>query len=421
MTGGSTTRLWTLSSDHREYARYKSLLDGSLKSVLDAPKISNVLIGHGLTAFGAAERLILLHDPCDIRKPYSTKLEHLGDVRSLDGKLISGYSTFNTVALDEAANRLRLLDISVFSNGDPSYVTQKERDAHRRGTLVKQDPTRAAEIEKLLADDADTGLRSIFEDQLQRVSRAFKAQRLDIKLCHVLDRQFDGAPYFEFIAQTLQDDFVIRLKASRNDPGDADLKLMTRKFAHSTPLVFEKISFKAKLYQDVSGDLEWDQITLKQHDYAVVRIRLKDRDGKPLFAAPMLLITNLPVENADQALAIYRTYLKRAKIEAVFKFLKETLGWEDFQIRDFEAIQNLIAFAFFIGAYFYEIEDALAKNPTLVWICRLGGGKGKISKRFLFKGLQALLTYESIHAFRQKHRIDDEIFRQMLAVGQIGR
>lgn len=416
MRSGPTTRLWTLSDDPQEYARYKSLLDGSLKSVLDAPKIRAALREHGLAAFGASARLILLHDPCDIRKPHSARLEKIGTVRSLTGDLILGYQTFNSVALDESANRLRLLDISVFSNGDERYVTQKERDAHRRGVLVKNNPARAEIVETHLTAGDDIAFQAIFQDQLRRISTAFKAQQPGIKLCHVLDRQFDGAPYFEFIGGELQDEFVIRLKASRNDPGETGGKLMTRKFACGSTLFFEKISFKSKAYQGVSGDLEWDNVTLGGQTYALVRIRLRDAKGQPIFKNPMLLLTNLPIETAEQALAVYRTYFKRAKIEAVFKFLKETLGWEDFQIRDFEAIQNLIAFAFFIGAYFYEIESKIALNPILILICRLGGGKGKMTRHFLHKGLQALIIAESVQNFREKNHIDDATFRQMLAV-----
>jgi len=52
-----------------------------------------------------------------------------------------------------------------------------------------------------------------------------------------------------------------------------------------------------------------------------------------------LLITNIAVNTAEQARGIYGIYLMRAKIEAVFKFLKDVLGWEEFQVRDFESIK----------------------------------------------------------------------------------
>lgn len=81
------------------------------------------------------------------------------------------------------------------------------------------------------------------------------------------------------------------------------------------------------------------------------------------------------------------------RIEGVFKFVKNTLGWEDFQVRDWESIKNIIALAFFIGVYFYEIEPALAHNPDIEWLCALGGGRGKgvVARHYFCEGLKNLL------------------------------
>ena len=78
-----------------------------------------------------------------------------------------------------------------------------------------------------------------------------------------------------------------------------------------------------------------------------------------------LLISNIKIESYIQAKEIYHIYLLRTKIESVFKFLKDVLGWEEFQVRDWNSIKNIIALCFFIGNYFYEIESALIDNPTI--------------------------------------------------------
>ncbi|MCK6627976.1 MAG: hypothetical protein L6R45_22710 [Anaerolineae bacterium] len=90
---------------------------------------------------------------------------------------------------------------------------------------------------------------------------------------------------------------------------------------------------------------EWGTLTLKGHDYTVVWITPTDHQDKPIYKQPLLLITNIVVKTAEQARGIYGLYLMRAKIEAVFKFLKDVLGWEEFQVRDYEAIKNIIALA----------------------------------------------------------------------------
>ena len=80
---------------------------------------------------------------------------------------------------------------------------------------------------------------------------------------------------------------------------------------------------------------------IEEKSYQVVRITLQNREGKKLFKKPMLLISNIEVKSYLQAKEIYHIYLLRPKIEAVFKFLKDVLGWEEFQVRDCESIKKL--------------------------------------------------------------------------------
>ena len=112
-----------MSQDNAEFERSKRLLDGSLQSVLDETKAADALRSVGseqmqvkLDTSGKPEPcdlLVLVHDPCDIRKEYSAELENLGTVRSLEGKLIPGYLTFNTVVVEERGRSPQPLDISV--------------------------------------------------------------------------------------------------------------------------------------------------------------------------------------------------------------------------------------------------------------------------------------------------------------------
>jgi len=129
----------------------------------------------------------------------------------------------------------------------------------------------------------------------------------------------------------------------------------------------------------------------------------------------MLLITNIPVYTTEHARCIYGIYLMRAKIEAVFKFLKDGLGWEDFQVRDYESVKNIIALTWFIGGYFYEIGSDLAKNPVIALIAQLGGGKGKVSRYYFLQGIKELLTYAGVVRFIKEQKISTETLGQMFA------
>ncbi len=182
-----TIRLWTLSKDVAAYERNRRLLNGKLKSVLDDGKISSALRERGVASVGDKDCLILLHDPCDIRKEYSKELESLGKVRSLDGKIINGYSTFNTVMVDERGKNIQPFDITVYSNRDDKYVTEKELKAFNKGKI---DSLRDDQIRELLEEDDAVNLFGITVEQLERTSFKLKEKNSEITLIHVLDRYF---------------------------------------------------------------------------------------------------------------------------------------------------------------------------------------------------------------------------------------
>ncbi len=422
-------QLWSLSDSKAEFERSKRLLDGSLKSVLNEEKTSEAIREHSVAALADEERLIVLHDPCDIRKTHSEEMENIGTVRDLDGNKINGYSTFNTVAVDVMGKNLYPVDTSVYSNGDEHYVTVDEEKKLDEGKLQKSednaDRERAKQIEKFMEEDSHINLPRLSQVQLNRVSQSFKEKNPTIILCHGLDRQFDGVNYFEFIDQELEDEFVIRAKISRNsnevkvdeETGETvAIKLKDVEFAQEQTDVIEKLKVKKKVYQDAKCLIEWDTLTLSGNGYTVVRVTLSDRQGgKPIYKDPMLLISNIEVKRVEQARGIYRIYLMRAKIEAVFKFLKDVLGWEGFQVRDYESIKNIIALCYFVGGYFYEIGSHLTNNPTIELIAQLGGGKGKVTRRYFLEGLKKLLIYKSVGCFIEEQEIGTETLAEMMA------
>jgi hypothetical protein len=103
----------------------------------------------------------------------------------------------------------------------------------------------------------------------------------------------------------------------------------------------------------------------------------------------------------------------RFKIEVVFKFLKQNLGWETFQIRDFEAIQNLLALAFFLVGYFNELEEELKKHPLALFLCNIAYSKGKITAFFLLKGLQKIAIFNEVKQWMNEENITHEQLQEL--------
>ncbi len=161
------------------------------------------------------------------------------------------------------------------------------------------------------------------------------------------------------------------------------------------------------MYQQVKLIIEWGTLVLEGETYHIVRVTLLKRDGTPIFKHPMLLLTNHAIPSPQDALAIYRIYLMRSKIEEVFKFVKNAVGWEEFQVRDWESIKNLIATAFFIGGYFYQLEPQLSQHPAIEWLCQLGNGKGKVTRHFLLEGVRNLLIHLHVQRIREQSKLTD--------------
>ena len=147
----TTIRRWSIAKDKKEFERSPRLLAGSLKSVLDEEKIAAAILEHSVAARGDAARLIIVPDPCAIRKKYAHKLEKLGQVRDLDGNISNGYSPFNTVGVDGVGKNLYPVDITVYSNRDAHSVTVAEMAQYDQGNLLESEDADERERGKQIA------------------------------------------------------------------------------------------------------------------------------------------------------------------------------------------------------------------------------------------------------------------------------
>ena len=414
MVENKTPKIHAISADRNEYDRSKTLLDNSLKEVLDDKKVSEALKENSIEKFSGKKRVYVPSDHCDIRKRHSWKMENIGKVLDLDKKIINGYSTLASVAIDENKHNVTLMDVTVFSNREDRFIKQDELKLFEDGKI--EDKDREAEIKALVDKDKHINMTLSLMRQTEGVSKTLKLSNPTISICHIHDRFADMSEYFEHIDQKLKDEFVIRGTAKRvsnqtklNEKGNkVKVKLIDSAFANRDSQVIEKLRLKGKVYQQAESIIEWDRVQIDENWYTTVRITLKTREKKNIFKKPMLLITNIKVNSYLEAKEIYHIYLLRSKIEAVFKFLKDVLGWEEFQVRDWESIKNIIALCFFVGNYFYEIESTLIEHPTIEIICQLGDGKEKISRFYFLKGLEKLLIAQSVFQFKEDRRISDD-------------
>ncbi len=104
-------------------------------------------------------------------------------------------------------------------------------------------------------------------------------------------------------------------------------------------------------------------------------------------------------------------------IEIVFRFLKQNMGWKTFQVRNFNAIANLLALAFFLVRYFKELEEELRNPPLTNFLCKLALSKGQTIIFFILKGLEKLAHHQEIVEWMEKENIIqqqiDEFMKQI--------
>ncbi len=395
----------------------KDFLSGAGVHVLDASTILDCVQKKSISDLGAAERVYVLHDPSDIRKPQSQQLAYIGKVQGLKKEVVNGYRSINCVAVEPHSQSVNLLCHAIYSQNHPNYVSQE----------ALSDLSTLTEKQRELVEKGEhiNGM-ILCTKQIKESHTLLKKEKPDRKLTHILDREFDAEAIFELI-DDLEDELVVRLKLSRvSNQGQEKCtpkgkiskrlhypKLVDKKFAHQSNYTIARLTIKNKTYHELTCLLEWEAIKIGKKSYTAVRITLKQED-KPIFPHPMLLLTNRTIENGEDAKNVYHAYIMRFKIEIVFKFLKQNLGWETFQVRDFASIKNLLALAFFLVGYFKELQETLQKHPLAQFICKIAHSKGKVTVFFLLKGLEKIAHFKEVLNYMKQENISHEQIIEIL-------
>lgn len=413
-----TGQLWSLSDDKNEYNRNLRLLDGSLQTIVDVSKLNVSLLANSVDFLKNKGYIIVLHDGSDIRKPWSKESENLDVVRDLKGKLIHGYPTFNSIAIDLKGKQLRLLQSTPYSTKEKTYLNQTDINDYYAKKLLK---ARREEVKSLLASGNWYNHNSIVNTHVDKINAQIRAINPEAIVIHVYDRGHDSLALFQH-HDTANSFFLVRLKLNRNsnelyinEKGkEVAIKLSKQQFLEGHEKHYEKLRFKNKTYFRVKGVFEWSKLELEGKSYSVVKVRFYTLEGKNIFGEPMLLLTNLDVYNEFLTELMFEIYMKRVKIEGVFKFCKQELGWENFRIREFEGIKNLIALVYFIAGYFYEVEHELVKHPAAQWLAQLGNGKGKVTPFYILKGIGKLAQFLNIQRMFQQNPESENLAQQAI-------
>lgn len=411
-----TCQLYTISNDKNEYNKLqRTVTQANSMSTINPKMVNDTLMDDFTSKISEAKEIFVIHDPSDIRKPYSFQTENLGKVLDLNGKVVNGFNSYNIVATCDKNKAVNLLSHISFSNNDPKFLKVEDiKKLKERKSFEGEEAAR-----QLLDSEEYFNKKTIANEELIRISADIKSKQSHLKLTHILDREFDDKEIYDLVNNHIHDDFVIRAKKSRvidaKDDNGKKIKLIESDFENSNTRRTEVVKLKKKVYQNATIIISWGGF----NDYNAVRITIKDCKGKQIFKDPMLLITNKSIESADDAYNIYLIYFKRSKIEHVFRFLKDGLGWENIQLRDFVGVQNLLSLCFYLASYLYGIGDEVASDDFAIVLAELGGGKGKVTRHYILKGIKMLIAkykVDQIFTKRNVTKLQEEEMRQISGV-----
>ena len=97
------------------------------------------------------------------------------------------------------------------------------------------------------------------------------------------------------------------------------------------------------------------------------------------------------------------------------------MGWESFQVRDFNSIRNLLALVFFLVGYFKELEEELKEHPLATFLCKLALSKGKVTIFYLLEGIEKLVIFQEVSRKMKENNITPEQVEEFLKEMQIAR
>jgi hypothetical protein len=297
----------------------------------------------------------IILDLSDIAKPLAKKMDYLATVRDgSTGELVNGYWLVELYASLSRKNPVPVL-LEPFSHEEPYSPGQN--------------PVVLAAVHK------------IFE-------------LTDKRGVVVVDRGFDGWVMFEdwldnkyrFVTRLVGKRHLLRFSGgSQQSEAGQWVPIQAQQLAEQipTPQRFDKLIKRRGKPAIRITQIGWVKVRLPGRDEALTLVvsRLAGNDK------PMMLLTNLPVENLKDAKRIMRFYIRRWECEEAIRFLKIQVNLEKIRTFHWSAIRRLVLLAVLVMIYLGWLVEAypnvsdrlvylsqpLPDNPDFLLYRMLGG------------------------------------------------
>ena len=272
------------------------------------------------------ENTPIILDLSDIAKPLAKKMDYLATVRDgSTGELVNGYWLVELYASLRRKNPVPVL-LEPFSHEEPNSPGQN--------------PVVLAAVHKIFEL---TNKRGVL----------------------VVDRGFDGWVMFEdwldntyhFVARLVGERHLLRFYGgSEPNEGGQWVPIRAGQLADQvpTPHRFDKLIKRRGKPSIRITQIGWMEVRLPGRDEVLTLVvsRLAGQNK------PMILLTNLPVENLKDAKRILRFYIRRWECEEAIRFLKDQVQLEKIRTFRWSAIRRLVLLAVLVMIYLGWLVEA---------------------------------------------------------------
>lgn len=301
------------------------------------------------------EYVIVLNDNTDLNKEYSKKLEDLCVVRDASSqteRYVNGYSVCEYVALTEKEKSPISLYSKIYSTTSADFKSENEE-------TIKG------------------------EDKVKEILNKY-----NIKPIFIRDRGYDANVFFE---KDIREDnkFATRLKGNRYLLFKGKKRLVEEVANDRKGKITTKLIYHGENKQCSISYTRVQLPTCKGIDVTLVTIHGLSDEG------PMMLLTNLEVNNKETAEYIVRLYFLRWRIEEYFN-LKKEYNWENSLLRTLESMNNLNMFLTITLTFVSILVEKLDRNfhsNLILERARALKDKAIIYMGMMVSGIKEILRY----------------------------
>jgi hypothetical protein len=359
------------------------------RSDLDPDRLSARLQAGGVERLRGEPHLWVVFDGSDLRKPHAREMEHLQRVRRIDGTgTVPGYATLNAIGI--APGKRGLLFHTLYSSTEPGFRSEPAERLAAIGDV-------GTALAPLVADGAEvtTILDRGFDDVDVWAAVWAQGHRL---VCRVQHRNRHVYPNeaAEAAGEAVPlGDLAVSLVPLARIETELEVRLVGQRNAKRQPVVVavSAVSARVPYHADAAAAVP---VEARVRRCWLVEVRVEGAKMDPWW-----LLTDRPVETAEQATEIFRMYRQRWAIEDAFKLAKTCLGWEDVRVLSFDAVRLLVALGWVATGFLFDLGVGL-EWPEVRLLRRLGGGEDRghrpPGKLVLMRGLRRLLDHLATEA-----------------------